>query len=167
MKKVLLVVVAVFIVSAMSFAQLSAGKIGVSTDMPVFGAPNLNSIGGAYALSENMRLDAGIAFTSVAPPSPAKSQTGFGLGASVKMYSPAMENVTYFYGAGFSFGTYGDPAVSSFGVNALGGAEYWFSSRFAMGGYASFGFGSTGASGAKTTTIGTMGVSTTLTWWIN
>jgi hypothetical protein len=160
MKKTLLVVIAVILVSTVSMAQLSAGKIGVSTDIPG------GSIGGAYALSENMRVDAGVTFSSFAPPV-GSSATTIGVGASVKMYSPAVENVTYFYGAGFGFGTSGSPSVSTINIHALGGAEYWFSPRFAMGGYASFGFVNTGASGAKSTTIGTQGVSTTMTWWIN
>ncbi|MBW7887072.1 MAG: hypothetical protein H3C35_01770 [Bacteroidetes bacterium] len=49
----------------------------------------------------------------------------------------------------------------------MGGAEYWFSSRFAWGGYVALGFGSSGPSGATTSTFGTQGVGTTLTWWIN
>ncbi len=161
MKKFLLAIVAVLIVSSISFAQLSAGKIGVTTD--ILGG----SIGGAYALSENMRIDAGLQFQSIAPPSPAKSTTAIGLGANVKLYHPAMENVTYFYGGGFKFTTAGDPAFSTLGLMGLGGAEYWFSPRFAIGGYVSFGFSSSGVSGAKTTTIGTQGVGTTWTWWIN
>ncbi|MHB1049809.1 MAG: hypothetical protein ACYC09_07010 [Bacteroidota bacterium] len=160
MKKALLVVLAVLLVSSLSVAQLSAGKIGISTDIPG------SSIGAAYALSENMRLDAGLSFSSTSTTG-GTSTTAFGLGGSVKMYSPAMENVSYFYGAGLNFGSVGSPAVTTIGINVLGGAEYWFSSRFAWGGYVSLGFANSGPSGAKTTVIGTQGVSTTLTWWIN
>jgi|GEM_PF-4564508 len=162
MKKVLLVVVALLLVSVVSFAQLSAGKIAVTTDLG--GA----QLGGAYALSENMRIDGGLIFNSVSPPSPATSTTTFGLGANIKMYNPAMENVTYFYGAGLSFSTTNtSPSTSSLGVRVMGGAEYWFSSRFAWGGYVSLGFSSSGASGATTSMFGTQAVGTTLTWWIN
>lgn len=160
MKKALLVVLAVLLVSSVSMAQLSAGKIGISTDIPA------GSIGAAYALSENMRLDAGLSFSSTSTTG-GTSSTGFGIGGSVKLYSPAMENVSYFYGGGVNFGSVGSPAVTTIGVNVLGGAEYWFSSRFAMGGYVSLGFTNFGPSGATTTVIGTQGVSTTLTWWIN
>lgn len=160
MKKALLVVLAVLLVSSVSMAQLSAGKIGISTDIPG------GSIGAAYALSENMRVDAGLTFQSFSP-AVGSSVTTFGIGGSLKMYNPAVENVSYFYGAGINFGSSGSPSVTTIGINALGGAEYWFSPRFAMGGYVSFGFVNSGASGAKSTTIGTQGVGTTMTWWIN
>jgi len=159
MKKVLLVVLAVVLVSSVSMAQLSAGKLAITTDIPG------NSIGAAYALSENMRIDGGVTFqsTSVA----GTSATAFGIGANVKLYHPAVENVTYFYGGGVSFSTVGDPAITSLGLKAIGGAEYWFSSRFAIGGYVSAGYSSVGPSGTKVNTFGTMGVGTTWTWWIN
>lgn len=164
MKKVLLVVVAMLLVSSVSMAQLSAGKLGVTTDIPA------SSIGAAYALSENMRIDAGLTFQTTSPPSPAKSSTTIGVGASLKMYNPAMEGVTYFYGGQFNFSSSGPSGATStaLGVAVLGGAEYWFSSRFAVGAHVSFGFGSsTPSGGSATTTIGTMGVGTTWTWWIN
>lgn len=164
MKKALLVVLAIVLVSSVSMAQLSAGKIGISTDIPA------GSLGAAYALSENMRIDAGVTFNTVSPPSPATSFGTIGLGVGLKMYHPAMENVTYFYGGSFGFASSGPSGAkaTSLNVNVLGGAEYWFSSRFAMGGYVSFGFGSsTPSGGSATTTIGTQGVGTTMTWWIN
>jgi len=161
MKKALLVVLAVLLVSSLSVAQLSAGKIGITTDIPA------KSIGAAYALSENMRLDAGLTFESTAPPSPATSSTEIGIGASIKLYHPAVENVTYYYGGGVGFNTAGDPAFSTIGISVMGGAEYWFSSRFAVGANVSLGFTNSGVSGAKTTRIGTQGVGMTWTWWIN
>lgn len=166
MKKLLFVAVAILIVSSLSLAQMTAGKMAFSSDIMTGGG---GSIGGAYALSENMRLDIGLSFIMTSPPSPATSTTAFGIGAAVKMYNPAMENVSYYYGGRFSYGTNGGtPAVSSLYVGALAGADYWFSPRFSMGGQVNFGFGSAGASGATTTTIGTqLGYGGTASWWFN
>jgi hypothetical protein len=161
MKKVLLVVVAILVVSVAAFGQLSAGKMAVTTDL------NGGQLGGAYALSENMRIDAGLIFNSSTPPV-GNSVSTFGIGANIKMYNPAMENVTMFYGAGLSFtSTNTTPSSSGLGVRVMAGAEYWFSSRFAWGGYVSLGFSSSGPSGATSSSFGTQGVGTTLTWWFN
>ncbi len=173
MKKVLLVAVAVLLVSSATFAQLTQGKMAVTTSIGPGAA-----IGGAYALSDNMRLNAGINFNSTSfTPSGGSSvsQTNFGIGASLWMYKPAMENVTMFYGGGLQFGsagaigTSGQPgyvaSTSTFGVTLTTGAEYWFNSHFAWGGNINIGFTSSGPSGATTSVVGTQGVATTLTWW--
>jgi hypothetical protein len=158
MKKLLLVV-AVLFVSSLSFAQLTAGRMAVTSDIG-------NSLGGVYALSENMSVEGGVTFVSSSP-SVGNSTTTIGLNAGVKMYQPAMENVTLFYGGKFGFSSAGDPAYSTISLTAIGGAEYWFSPRFSWGGYIGFGFSSYGVSGAKTTDIGTQGLVQTLTWWFN
>ncbi|MFA6539964.1 MAG: hypothetical protein WCT99_00020 [Bacteroidota bacterium] len=162
MKKLLLVAVALMVVSAVSFGQLQAGKMAFTTSIAPAGA-----IGGSYALSENMRLNAGLNFSSSS--TSGTSSTNFGLGASLWMYNPVMENVSLFYGAGFNFGSTSIAGTSSsaFGIDVLGGAEYWFSSRFAWGGGVSAGFSSSGPSGATTSTFGTLGTFTTLSWWFN
>jgi len=161
MKKIHVIVAGLLLLSTVSFAQLTAGKMAITTD--ILGS----SIGGAYALSENMRIDASVSIVSTSPPSPLKSTTGIGLGAGVKMYNPAMENVAYYYGGKFSFETDGnDPATTTLNLGVLGGAEYFFSPRFSLGGHVNFGFESKGATN-KTTTIGTMGMNTVWTWWFN
>jgi len=162
MKKFLLVVVAILIVSSISLAQLTAGKMAITTSIGPAGA-----IGGAYALSENMRLNAGLNFSSTSVTG--GSSSDFGIGAGVWMYKPAMENVTMFYGGGVTFGSTSVAGTSSsaLGVNVSAGAEYWFSPRFAWGGYVSAGFSSSGPSGATTSVFGTQGVGTSLTWWFN
>ncbi|NUN70365.1 MAG: hypothetical protein HUU02_11705 [Bacteroidetes bacterium] len=161
MKKLHVLVAALLLLSTVSFAQLTAGKLAITTD------PTANSLGAAYALSENMRIDAGLSLLSVSPPSPAKSATAIGLSAGVKMYKPAVENVAYYYGGKFSFSTDGgDPAVTALYLGVLAGAEYYFSPRFSLAGHANFGFQSAGAAN-KTTTIGTTGLNTVWTWWFN
>ncbi len=162
MKKLLLAVVAVLIVSSVSFAQLSAGKMAFTTSLAPAGA-----IGGSYALSESMRLNGGVNFSSSS--TSGTSSTNFGLGASVWLYKPVMENVNYFYGGGLYFGStsLAGTSSSSFGLTADAGAEYWFSPRFAWGGGVQAGFSSSGPSGATTSKFGTLGTFTTLTWWFN
>lgn len=167
MKKVLLVVVALLIVSSATFAQLTQGKMAITTSIGPGAA-----IGGAYALSDNMRLNAGLNFNSTSyTPSGGSSvsQTTFGIGASLWMYKPAMENVSMFYGGGVNFGSVGaagnTPSSSTFGITLTAGTEYWFNSHFAWGGNVNIGFTSSGPSGATTSVFGTQGVGTSLTWW--
>ncbi|MBW7887073.1 MAG: hypothetical protein H3C35_01775 [Bacteroidetes bacterium] len=103
------VVAAVLLVSSISFAQLSAGKIGVTTDL------GGGQLGGAYALSENMRLDGGLVFNSSS--FAGTSVSTFGLGVNIKLYNPIVENVSYFYGGGLSFtSSSGTPSTTNLGV---------------------------------------------------
>ena len=164
MKKMLYLIVALLLISSLSMAQLTQGKMAITTDIGPGGA-----IGGAYALSENMRLDAGINFNSFSPAGGGNSTTTFGIGAGLKLYNPVMENISMFYGGGVMFGSSSTSGTSSstFGVSVIAGAEYWFSSRFAWGGYCSLGFSSSGSSGATSSNFGTQGVGTSLTWWFN
>ncbi len=171
MKKLLLAV-ALLVVSSVTFAQLTQGKFAITTSIGPGG-----SIGGAYALSDNMRLNAGLNFNSTSvtvaatalTPSASASQTNFGIGASLWMYKPAMESVTMFYGGGVNFGSAGavgnTPSSSTLGITVTAGAEYWFNSHFAWGGNINVGYTSSGPSGATTSVFGTQGVATSLTWW--
>jgi hypothetical protein len=164
MKKLSLLVLALALTSSVMVGQLKKGGMAITTEIAPAGA-----IGGAYALSESMRLNAGLNFGSISPGGGANSTTAFGVGASLWMYSPAMENVTMFYGAGVSFGSQssGGVSASTFGFEGDLGAEYWFSPRFAWGGYVAFGFASTSSGGVTSSNFGTQGVGTSLTWWFN
>jgi len=167
MKKLLLVAVALLMASSASFAQLTAGKMAITTSI---GAPG-NAIGGAYAISDNMRLNAGLNFNSTSQTVNGNSatQTTFGIGASLWMYKPATESISMFYGGGVSFGSAGAvgnaPSSSTLGITLTAGAEYWFNAHFAWGGNVNIGFTSSGPSGATTSVFGTQGVATSLTWW--
>ena len=164
MKRFSLIVVGLVAASSLSFGQLKQGGMAITTSI----GPG-TAIGGSYALSENMRLNVGLEFQSMSRPAPLASITTFGVGAGVWMYSAAMENVTMFYGGNFSYGSTGPSGATSSTLSVAVdlGAEYWFSSRFSWGGYVSAGFASSGPSGATTSTFGTMGVSTSLSWWFN
>jgi hypothetical protein len=162
MKRLSLLAVALVAISSLAFSQLKPGGMAVTTAIGPGGA-----IGGAYALSENMRLNAGVNFSSAS--NAGTSSTAFGIGAGVWMYQQAMENVTTFYGGGLTYGSSGPSGstTSTFSVAGNFGAEYWFSPRFSWGGYVSAGFSSTSFAGTSSSNFGTMGVSTSLTWWLN
>lgn len=162
MKKLSFVVLALTLASSVMLGQLKKGGMAITTEIGPGGA-----IGGAYALSESMRLNAGLQFGSAS--AGGTSTTQFGVGASVWLYQAAMENVTMFYGGGLEFGSTSVAGTSSsnFALMAQLGAEYWFSSRFAWGGYVGFGFGSTSVAGTSSSNFGTQGVGTSLTWWFN
>jgi len=164
MKKLSLVVLALTLASSVMLGQLKKGGMAITTSIAPAGA-----IGGAYALSESMRLNVGLNFGSVSPGGGANSVTNFGVGAGVWMYQSAMESVTMFYGGGLSFGSTSSGGVSSsnFGLEADLGAEYWFSPRFAWAGYVGFGFSSASSGGVSSSNFGTLGVNQSLTWWFN
>lgn len=157
-------VTVLLLATSMMFGQLKKGGLGITTAVGLAGQ---SSLGVAYAFSENTRLNGELEFSSVSPTG-GSSQTNFGIGATLWIYQPAMENVTVSYGGGLGYGSTSSGGVSSSSISILGefGAEYWFSPKFAWGGQLTLGFNTSGPSGAKTSTFGT-GMSTSLTWWFN
>lgn len=162
MKRLVLLLVAAVLVSAALHAQLNRGGLAIST--AVGGGTN---VGGAYALSENLRTNLGIGFLSINPDT-GRNRSSFAVQAGLWRYQPAVEDVTTFYGGTVEFSVMsGVRVVGDFAISANAGAEYWFSRRFAAGGYVDLRFqsGDRSAGGVKGSSLGTAGIVVFLTWW--
>ncbi len=110
-------------------AQLKSGAVGVTVSF--LQSPNL---GLAYAVSPHTRLSAqvGFDFTHDSSGNASTYQCGLGLWR----YVVNVENLSGFFGGSIGVDATTNPrgTSSSFGVGALYGMEYWFSSRFAVHG---------------------------------
>lgn len=138
------------------FAQ--KGKWGLSMT-------NANTIGAAYFLEDNMRLGAEVGFQSV---SNGGSSTDLSVGVGLWYYLAKVENLNTFVGGGIGFGSNSGGGQTSSSLSIMGqyGAEYWVSSKIGVNGYIGVGYGSSGPSGAKTSTLSTIsGIG--LTWLLN
>ena len=150
-----------FVASVMS-GQLQPGGLALST---AFGEDS--NVGGAYALSENKRVNFGVGFHSASPDSGA-SRTAFAVQTGMWFYRPAVENVSTFYGGSVEFrSSTGARRVGDLGLSANVGVEYSLSRRFAVGTYMglTFRFGDTSADGNKGYSVGTARMGVFLTWW--
>jgi|GEM_PF-2086465 len=106
------------IAPASADAQLSTGKIGVTT--------NLSGISASYMLSSNMRVNGGLSLGF------GEDYSQFGISGSVWMYQPTASNLSGYYGGGFNFTNTSNFGFSSssFGLHGVYGAEYFLSSSF-------------------------------------
>ncbi len=163
MKKLFAVLVAIVLVTSLTSAQLKRGMFGLQTGI----TGDANTIGGIYNLSENMRLRVSIGFASSSP-SVGSSSSSFNIGGGLVHYFGITDNLATFVGGLIEFGTAssGGASSTSFGIAAQFGAEYWFSPRFSISGFAQLGFNSTGPSGATTSNFGTS-MGTALTFYFN
>jgi hypothetical protein len=158
MKKGFAVLVLMVVCSTISFSQLPAGKLAISTALN-----NVNALGASYAINESMRLNTGLNYQYSN-----SFGTTVGIGASLWMYHPVNESITYFYGGGASYDHTPGGAKKILSLNLVSGAEYWFNSRFSWGAHSGLFYSSTSVpAGSALTDYGTLGVRTTLTWWFN
>jgi hypothetical protein len=118
-----------FTMVVVSFGQLKSGSLGLTTSF--FENPNL---GLAYAASENTRITASVGFNFAHDSSGNSSTYHFGL--SMWRYVLNTESISNFLGGAVGFDAQSNPVGTSSSVDlaALYGAEYWFSTRFALHG---------------------------------
>jgi hypothetical protein len=159
MKKFAAILFVLLLATTVMFGQLKTGSMGISTNF----SSGANSIGVAYALQENMRINAALGFYTVSK----SGGSGFNIGGGVQYYMGTVENVSMFVGGDLKFQstTPAGANASSYtgiGLDAFAGAEYWFSPRFSWSGQVGFGFMSAGS--PSVTTLET-GASTGLTWY--
>ncbi len=145
--------------SVVALAQLKQGTLGVTAS--ILESPN---IGLVYASNEQTRLSAAFGF-SLRNDSTGNTST-YRFTASVWRYILTTENISNFYGGslGFDAQSYPVGTSSSFGVAALYGAEYWFSSKFALSGTFQLHFSTGKEYGSKVSRVFTS-VETGLTWY--
>jgi hypothetical protein len=161
MKKRIAAVLAVLALASMSFGQLKEGSIGISPGItfgPVINAP---VIGLAYAITNDIRLDAGIGLNTVSD-----HYTNFALSLGGSYYLWKVDDIETFVSAGLGFSSisYSGSTTSDeshFGLSGRFGGEYNFSPRFSINGT----IGLQIAFGSGHTLFGTT-TGTALTWWI-
>jgi hypothetical protein len=173
MKRLFLVVLAVVLVGSFAFADVKAkaGQFGVQTDL-IFtnaGASSPFSVGAKYMITDSLGLRASLGFLNQG--SGGSSVTLYDLGVGMEFHFGGKGGVSPYAGAELSYSgaaySSGATAPSEFGICALFGGEYFFSSNFSWAGEARLGFSSATAGGTTTTTFGTFGFATFLTWYIN
>lgn len=164
MKKLLLVLVAVILISTFAYAEGApkAGEFGIQggvtfTNVAVPGG----DLGAKYWLSSAMALRAAVGFANIA--SGGASTTGYNLGAGFEYHFGGKGGVSPYAGAaisysGESFSTGGN-TNSAFGFQLVFGGEYFFSDNFSWAGELGIGYGSTTNTVPTTvTTLGTVGM---------
>ena len=173
MKKLLLVLAAVVLISAFTYAEGApkAGEFGIQggvTFTGVFG-PLIaaGDLGAKYWLSNALALRAGVGFDNNA--APALTTTAYDLGVGFEYHFAGKGGVSPYAGAalsysGESFST-GGPTASDFGVKLIFGGEYFFSDNFSWAGELGLGYLSAYNGATTTTLLTTFGMGTFLTYY--
>ena len=168
-----LVILTLLFVCSLTFADGApkGGEFGVQGAL-VFTTLGLGSVGDlgiTYMFADDfgMRADLGIVNSS----SGGSSAALFDLGVGIQYYFGNKGGVSPYVGGELSYGgeflSTGATTPSIFGVAAVLGGEYFFSSNFTWSGELRLGFVSYNNGTATTTSIGTLGVASYLTWYIN
>jgi len=172
MKKLVFVILAVVLVSSSALAEGAAapGQFGLQTAVTFtsVGLGFTGDLGAKYIITNNIAVRAalGLATTS----SGGATTNFFDVAAGFEYHFGGKGGVSPYAGAEISYSSASIPAgkgPSSLGVNGVFGAEYFFSSNFSWAGEARLGFRSDNAAGTTSTTFGTAGIATFLTWYIN
>jgi hypothetical protein len=150
MKKESLLVILSFLMVCITSTVLSQqkGKYGLTMT-------NANAIGGAYYIQDNLRLNAQVGFQSI---SGSGSSTDLSLGVGLWYTLAKLDNLTTFAGGGIGIGSTSGGGVSSSSLSLMGqyGLQYWISPSIGVNGYIGLGYGSSGPSGAKLSTLSTI-----------
>ena len=171
MKNTLLVVIAILVVTAGAFGQAKRGQLGIQTGVTftAVSASPFADVGGVFMITDAFALRAAAGFLNTT--SGGSSTLGYDLGAGVEYHFAGKGGVSPYAGAQLSYSgasvPTGAPAQSAFGLNAVLGAEYFFSTNFAWGGELSIGYVSSTQGTTTTTFFGTNELTSYLTWFIN
>ena len=171
MKRLFLVVLAVVLVGSFAFADVSAkaGQLGLQSGLIFTGSGNAGAVGAKYMITDTIGARAGLGLSISS--SGGSSTTYFDLGGGVEFHFGGKGGVSPYAGAELNYSgeahSTGATAPSEFGMYAMFGGEYFFSSNFSWAGEARLGFDSRTSSGSTTTKFGSFGFATFLTWYIN
>jgi len=169
MKRLLLVVIIIAVVGSAAFAQGAPRKGAFGTQVAATITSTGSSPGGAlgakYMITDAIALRVMLGFLNNA------STTGYDVLAGFEYHFAGKGGVSPYVGAevGYSGASIsgGGATSSDFGVDAVFGAEYFFSSNFSWGGEMKLGFDSFTSAVPTTTTRLFTAVSTLLTWYLN
>ncbi len=174
MKRLVLVLSLVVLVSTFTFAQAAAkpGQFGIQSALTFTSVGGSGAVGGKYWINNNVAVRAAVGFLNIA--GTGLTTTRYDLGAGFEYHFGGKGGVSPYAGAEVSYSgesvSTGGKTDSDFALQGVFGGEYFFSSNFSWAGELGLGFDSSYAAltGNTTTTIGTFGfASFLLTWYIN
>ena len=150
MKKIALVLIAIFVISAVSFAgdMAKSGSWGVQTSLGIASSPvmSTNSLGLKFWISDNMAIRAELGYLSYTPPI-GDATSGYAIGGGFEYHMTPMGNLSPYVGIELGYGggsvPGGGDTQSSFAVAGAWGAEYFFASNFSWAGEVQLGYLST------------------------
>jgi hypothetical protein len=151
MKKIALVLIAIFVISAASFAgdMAKSGSWGIQTSLGVASSPiqSTNSIGMKFWASDNMAIRVEAGYASFTPASGGDATSGYAIGAGFEYHMTPMGSLSPYVGLEVGYGGGSVPGggtiPSSLGINGAWGAEYFFASNFSWAGEVQLGYVST------------------------
>lgn len=179
MKRLLLPVLVLMLIGTLAFAEGApkGGDFGIqgSASLPFtssyVGSP-MGSLGVKYFFTDNVAIRAAVGLDNVSVGG--GSTTDYMLAAGFEYHFGGKGGVSPYLGAQVSYSGFslsgGGATSSDFGLRAVFGGEYFFSSNFSWSGELGLGFDSAYAPGppaATTTRIGTAAFTTAVTWYIN
>ncbi len=173
MKRLVLVLFLAALISGAAFAQGApkSGEFGIQAALTFTAvAPGTRGdLGAKYWINNDMALRAALGFDNIS--AGGGSSTPYNIGVGFEYHFGGKGGVSPYAGAEFSYSgvsvSGGGTTPSDFGLMAVFGGEYFFSSNFSWAGELGLGFDSFNNTVTTTTTIGTFGFGTFLTWYIN
>ncbi len=177
MRKLMLVLVALvaFTIAVEAQAAPKSGQFGMQTAVTFtsttfsptgtnFSSPS-GDIGVKYMITDVIGIRGALGFAN------SSAGTGFDIAAGFEYHLAGKGGVSPYAGAQLSYSgssvSGGGGAPSNFGLSAVFGAEYFFSSNFSWGGEAQLGFRSASDGTTSQTTFGTAQALLILTWYLN
>ena len=171
MRKLVLVLVALvaFTIAVEAQAAPKSGQFGMQTAVTFTSTSATFSpsgdIGVKYMVTDAIGIRGALGFAN------SSAGTGFDIAAGFEYHLAGKGGVSPYAGAQLSYSgssvSGGGGAPSDFGLSAVFGAEYFFSSNFSWGGEAQLGFRSTSNGTTSQTTFGTAQALLILTWYLN
>jgi hypothetical protein len=182
MKKIALVLIAIFVITAVSFGgdMAKSGSWGVQTSLGVASSPvqSTNTLGLKFWASDNMAIRVEAGYQSVTPPV-GDATSGYAIGGGFEYHMTAIGSLSPYVGLQLGYGggsvPGGGTTMSTFAVKGAWGAEYFFSSNFSWAGEVQLGYTSisnvpyTDINGPHTGTesaFGTGSATMTLSWYM-
>jgi hypothetical protein len=184
MKKIAIVLIAIFVLGASAFAgdMAKSGSWGIQTSLGVGTSPlasevSISSIGLKFMASENLAIRVKAGFTSYTPSvltgSTSNSASGYEFAGGFEYHMTGVGSVSPYVGAQFGYGGESLPSggtnVSNWDVVGVFGGEYFFSSNFSWAGEVGIGYANFGAASGYDAAhaFGTTSATMIFSWYLN
>ena len=147
MKKIALVLTAIFVISAVSFGgdMAKSGSWGIQTSLGAASSPvqSTTTVGLKFWASDNMAIRVEAGYQSSTPPV-GDATSGYAVGAGFEYHMTAIGSLSPYVGLQLGYGggsvPGGGTTQSQFDVRGVWGAEYFFSSNFSWAGELGLGY---------------------------